>query len=286
VVGRYGRLDLFCLDELGYVQIDPRGAGLLFRILTEREERASIVIATNLPFSEWGWAFPDPRLVAAIVDGVTFNARILETGTQSYRLRTQQNHGPSKASGLTIAFHVTVRELSSGQSTSQSVEPVADHRRITVIGQHAQRCLTTPQMITSKIHVSEPAIALAEIQMQRRIERGYRSRHAARSRPLVRQTVSGLKGQQIPSQLLPHVITSIGHRMSYRAPMKRVAIVAADLAPQLIEKATRFLSRTAFAQPDALTDTQHHCIGLEPLFNIRHVAKLWHAPDNKPGQDS
>jgi DNA replication protein DnaC len=47
-------------------------------------------MATNLPFSEWGSVFPDPRLVAAIVDRVTFNAHILETGTQSYRLRTSK----------------------------------------------------------------------------------------------------------------------------------------------------------------------------------------------------
>jgi len=87
VVARYGRLDLLCLDELGYVQIDPRGAELLFQIITEREERASIALASNLPFSEWGSVFPDPRLVAAIVDRITFNAHILETGTDSYRLR-------------------------------------------------------------------------------------------------------------------------------------------------------------------------------------------------------
>jgi DNA replication protein DnaC len=90
VVARYGRLDLLLLDELGYVQIDPRGAELLFQIITEREERASTGIGTNLPFSEWGTVFPDPRLVAAIVDRVTFNAHILETGTQSYRLRTSK----------------------------------------------------------------------------------------------------------------------------------------------------------------------------------------------------
>jgi DNA replication protein DnaC len=90
VVGRYGRLDLLLLDELGYVQIDPRGAELLFQIITEREERASIAIGTNLPFSEWGTVFPDPRLVAAIVDRVTFNAHIIETGTQSWRLRTSK----------------------------------------------------------------------------------------------------------------------------------------------------------------------------------------------------
>ena len=58
VVARYGRLDLLCLDELGYVQIDPRGAELLFQIITEREERASVAIATNLPFSEWGTVAP------------------------------------------------------------------------------------------------------------------------------------------------------------------------------------------------------------------------------------
>jgi len=95
VVGRYGRLDLLCLDELlrqelGYVQIDPRSAELLFQIITEREERASVAIVTNLPFSEWGTVFPDPRLAAAIVDRVTLNAHILETGTQSYRLRTSK----------------------------------------------------------------------------------------------------------------------------------------------------------------------------------------------------
>lgn len=90
LVGRYGRLDLLLLDELGYVQVDPRGAELLFQIITERDERASVAIGTNLPFSEWGTVFPDPRLVAAIVDRVTFNAHILETGTQSYRLRTSK----------------------------------------------------------------------------------------------------------------------------------------------------------------------------------------------------
>ena len=90
VVGKYGRLDLLCLDELGYVQLDARGSELLFQILTEREEKSSIAVASNLPFSEWGTVIPDPRLVAAIVDRVTFNAHILETGTQSYRLRTSK----------------------------------------------------------------------------------------------------------------------------------------------------------------------------------------------------
>jgi DNA replication protein DnaC len=89
-VARYGRFDLLLLDELGCVRLDPRGAELLFQIITERDEKASIGLATDLPFSDWAAVFPDPRLVAAIVDLVTFNAHILETGTQSYRLATSK----------------------------------------------------------------------------------------------------------------------------------------------------------------------------------------------------
>lgn len=88
IVARYGRLDLLCLDELGYVRLDARGSELLFQILTEREEKASVATASNLPFSEWGSVIPDPRLVAAIVDRLTFRAHIIDTGTDSYRLRT------------------------------------------------------------------------------------------------------------------------------------------------------------------------------------------------------
>lgn len=88
VVGRYARLDLLCLDEVGYVHLDPRGAELLFQIITAREERSSIACASNAPFSEWGATFTDPRLAAAVVDRLTFRAHIIQTGTNSYRLRT------------------------------------------------------------------------------------------------------------------------------------------------------------------------------------------------------
>jgi DNA replication protein DnaC len=90
IVARYGRLDLLLLDELGYVQLDTRGAELFFQILTEREEKSSVAVASNLPFSEWGQVITDPRLVAAIVDRLTFRAHILETGTESFRLRSSR----------------------------------------------------------------------------------------------------------------------------------------------------------------------------------------------------
>ena len=85
-IARYGRVDLLCIDELGYMELDRRGAELLFQVLTEREETNSVAIASNESFSGWTKTFTDPCLCAAIVDRLTFGANIIETGTDSYRL--------------------------------------------------------------------------------------------------------------------------------------------------------------------------------------------------------
>lgn len=85
-IARYGRVDLLMIDELGYMELDRRGAELLFQVLTEREEKNSVAIASNESFSGWTRTFTDPRLCAAIVDRLTFNGTIIETGTDSYRL--------------------------------------------------------------------------------------------------------------------------------------------------------------------------------------------------------
>ena len=93
-IARYGRVDLLCIDELGYMELDRRGAELLFQVLTEREEKNSVAIASNESFSGWGNTFTDPRLCAAIVDRLTFGGNIIETGADSYRHthnRTLQN---------------------------------------------------------------------------------------------------------------------------------------------------------------------------------------------------
>lgn len=89
-IARYGRVDLLCIDELGYMELDRRGAELLFQVLTEREEKNSVAIASNEAFGAWTRTFTDPRLCAAIVDRLTFNGYIIETGTESYRLAQTQ----------------------------------------------------------------------------------------------------------------------------------------------------------------------------------------------------
>ena len=58
-IARYGRVDLLCVDEFGYMQLDRRGAELLFQVLTEREEKASVAIASNESFSGWTKIFTD-----------------------------------------------------------------------------------------------------------------------------------------------------------------------------------------------------------------------------------
>ncbi|GGT15898.1 DNA replication protein DnaC [Streptomyces griseoviridis] len=67
-------------------ELDRRGAELLFQVLTEREEKNSVAIASNESFGGWTKTFTDPRLCAAIVDRLTFNGTLIETGTDSYRL--------------------------------------------------------------------------------------------------------------------------------------------------------------------------------------------------------
>lgn len=66
LINRYGRVDLILVDELGYLQLDRRGAELLFQVLTEREERSSIAIASNELFSSWTKTFTDPLLCSVI----------------------------------------------------------------------------------------------------------------------------------------------------------------------------------------------------------------------------
>ncbi|MHB8689189.1 MAG: ATP-binding protein [Candidatus Dormibacteraceae bacterium] len=69
VVRRYAGIELLILDELGYVQTSESGAELLFQVLAERNEVASITVTTNLPFGEWTRVFADTRLCKAVVEG-------------------------------------------------------------------------------------------------------------------------------------------------------------------------------------------------------------------------
>jgi DNA replication protein DnaC len=87
LMARWQRYELIALDEVGYVPLADIGAEFLFQVISERAERAAIVVTTNLPFSEWTTVFPNPRLCKALLDRITDRAHIIETGTESCRLR-------------------------------------------------------------------------------------------------------------------------------------------------------------------------------------------------------
>lgn len=90
VIARYSKVDLLCLDEFGYLNLDKKGAKLLFQIFTEREECKATAVATNSPFAEWDKTFGDPRLCAAIADRITFRCTLIQTGTESYRYQATE----------------------------------------------------------------------------------------------------------------------------------------------------------------------------------------------------
>jgi DNA replication protein DnaC len=87
VVGRYARIELLVCDELGYLALPDGAAELVFQVLSERHERSSLIVTTNLPFGEWTKVFPDPRLAKAVVDRLTHRAHIIDTGSESWRFR-------------------------------------------------------------------------------------------------------------------------------------------------------------------------------------------------------
>ena len=81
------RLKLLIIDELGFVPLSTTGAELLFEVFSQRYERGSILVTTNLPFNEWTEVFGSERLTGALLDRLTHHVHIIEMNSDSYRLR-------------------------------------------------------------------------------------------------------------------------------------------------------------------------------------------------------
>ena len=87
VTNRWTQYELIVIDEMAYVAMPEAAAELLFQIIAGRAEKAAVIVTTNLPFSEWTTMFPNARLCKAMLDRLTDQAHIIETGTESYRFR-------------------------------------------------------------------------------------------------------------------------------------------------------------------------------------------------------
>jgi DNA replication protein DnaC len=89
-LNHYCQRGLLLIDEIGYLSYDARAADLLFQVVSRRYERRSLVLTTNLPFSDWPTIFPNAATATALIDRIVHHAEILAIEGSSFRRRAAE----------------------------------------------------------------------------------------------------------------------------------------------------------------------------------------------------
>ena len=95
---RLGKYEALIIDDIGYVQHSREEMEVLFTLLADRYERCSVMLTSNLPFSQWERIFKDPMTTAAVIDRLVHHSIILELNLPSYRLEESQKHKEKEVS--------------------------------------------------------------------------------------------------------------------------------------------------------------------------------------------
>jgi DNA replication protein DnaC len=102
-LARLGRYPVLIVDEVGYIPFDPQAANLMFRLVSSRYERASMIVSSNKAFSAWGEIFGDEIVAVAMIDRLIHHAEILNLKGDSYRLKDRDLGGRAPAAEREIA---------------------------------------------------------------------------------------------------------------------------------------------------------------------------------------
>ncbi len=105
-------MQLLIVDELGYVPLSPTGAELLFEVFSQRYERGSTIVTSNLPFEDWTSILGSERLTGALLDRLTHHVHILTMNGDSYRLKQSSRRRRSAAA-----------QAEQNQATADAVDP-------------------------------------------------------------------------------------------------------------------------------------------------------------------
>lgn len=98
VLAQLDRVELLICDELGYLSFSRAGAELLFQVFADRYERRSLLVTSNLAFSEWSQVFQGERMTAALLDRLTHRCQIFEMNSESFRFRESMKNKKGKKS--------------------------------------------------------------------------------------------------------------------------------------------------------------------------------------------